>query len=173
MQKQDMKRYRDCKEYRRTAIRELFEETGILLARDQVTGHYLSLSNEEREKGRSALRAGAVKFQPWIHLMGGMNAWPDIGEHLSVIFLGSQSAAQGTGVDLFTFLANQNVCRESSSIHKLDNASVWSSASLLHSILLVFSIFSWLKKGQHRNCRFFRAPSPTSILRILFLGPFL
>lgn len=60
------------------AIRECFEESGILLAkrRDQPN-ELLIISDEDREQGRRAVHQEEVDFQTWVEQRGGT---PDIGE---------------------------------------------------------------------------------------------
>ncbi|KAL2001749.1 hypothetical protein VTN02DRAFT_1303 [Thermoascus thermophilus] len=62
----DPKRHDEAVHYRRAAIRELFEESGILLARDQTTGHMVTLSEAEREKGRHAIHRQETTFIDWL-----------------------------------------------------------------------------------------------------------
>ncbi|KAI1973582.1 hypothetical protein LOZ55_005388 [Ophidiomyces ophidiicola] len=52
--------------YRRAAIRELFEESGILLAKNTATGQMLHVSAEEREKGRHAIHMDKTTFDKWL-----------------------------------------------------------------------------------------------------------
>jgi 8-oxo-dGTP pyrophosphatase MutT (NUDIX family) len=67
----DLERYhRDCGPYRMAAIRETFEETGILLAFDK-NGEVLSLPDEVREQGRMDVHAGRVGFGSWVEGLGG------------------------------------------------------------------------------------------------------
>ena len=59
------------------AIRECFEECGILLAKDKENPEeLLSLSDEEQEEGRHAVHAKRVPFQEWVSQHGGV---PDTG----------------------------------------------------------------------------------------------
>ena len=55
------------------AIRECFEESGILLGRDKslASGALLNLTDEEREKGRHAIHAGKTTFSEWLETVGG------------------------------------------------------------------------------------------------------
>ncbi|WEW58966.1 hypothetical protein PRK78_004434 [Emydomyces testavorans] len=52
--------------YRRAAIRELFEESGILLAKSRTTGRMLHVSPAERERGRHAIHMNEVTFDQWL-----------------------------------------------------------------------------------------------------------
>ncbi|KAK2756970.1 hypothetical protein FQN54_004938 [Arachnomyces sp. PD_36] len=65
------KRHDDAIHYRRAAIRELFEESGILLARDRGTGRLVNVGEKERESGRHRIHRGEVGFQQWL---GGVSA---------------------------------------------------------------------------------------------------
>ena len=68
----DRRRHQDSLVYRTGAIRECFEESGILLARRKDRpGELLSLSDEEREQGRHAVHENKVKFKEWVEQKGG------------------------------------------------------------------------------------------------------
>ena len=70
-------RHQDCMVYRLGAIRECFEETGILLAK-QLTepSKLLELEDGIREEGRHAVHQNKVKFLEWLKEHGG---FPDTG----------------------------------------------------------------------------------------------
>jgi 8-oxo-dGTP pyrophosphatase MutT (NUDIX family) len=71
----DPGRHQDGPAYRMAAIRETFEESGILLAKSKKTGKlFTDISDEEREEGRSAVHAGKVKFAELLEKWG---ATPD------------------------------------------------------------------------------------------------
>lgn len=62
-----------------SAIRECFEECGILLARkkgEKRPGELLILSEEERGRGRQAIHGNEIEFQTWVARHGGS---PDLG----------------------------------------------------------------------------------------------
>lgn len=63
---EDQKRHEDAPWYRNAALRELFEESGILLARDQSTGKLLAVPEREREQGRRAIHQGKITFDKWL-----------------------------------------------------------------------------------------------------------
>ncbi|OCL12315.1 hypothetical protein AOQ84DRAFT_334507, partial [Glonium stellatum] len=66
-------RHEDGEAYRLAAIRETFEESGILLAKNKKTGRLLTeLGDEEREEGRKAVHGGKVKFTEWLAEKGGV-----------------------------------------------------------------------------------------------------
>ncbi|KAF2276612.1 uncharacterized protein EI97DRAFT_377470 [Westerdykella ornata] len=68
-------RHRDGPAYRMAAIRETFEECGILLAKHKDSGKLLSgLSDAEREQGRRAVHSGKTTFPD---LLARWNAVPD------------------------------------------------------------------------------------------------
>jgi 8-oxo-dGTP pyrophosphatase MutT (NUDIX family) len=74
-------RHVDGVAYRRAAIRELFEESGILLAKDKVSGQLIHVNDVERERGRHAIHQGQVKFLDWLRQQNSA-AGPDTGnEH--------------------------------------------------------------------------------------------
>ncbi len=74
---EDPQRHRDGKAYRLGAIRECFEESGLLLAREKNgAGALLNVSEELREKGRHAIHEGNVLFRDWVDQCGGV---PDTG----------------------------------------------------------------------------------------------
>jgi len=55
------------------AIRECFEESGILLAkRGDGSGKLLEVPEEVREKGRTDIHSGKVKFLDWVREQGGV-----------------------------------------------------------------------------------------------------
>ncbi|CZR55518.1 related to NUDIX family hydrolase [Phialocephala subalpina] len=66
-------RHLDGRPYRLGAIRECFEESGILLAkRKDGGGELLDVEEEVREKGRKDVHAGRVRFEDWVESMGGV-----------------------------------------------------------------------------------------------------
>ncbi|KXJ96179.1 hypothetical protein Micbo1qcDRAFT_231272 [Microdochium bolleyi] len=73
----DPKRHQDSLQYRLAAIRETFEESGILLARPtgKKDGPLLSLPAAERDKARRAIYKNEVRFVDWLKSVGGE---PDI-----------------------------------------------------------------------------------------------
>lgn len=73
----DIRIHDDSRPYRIAAIRECFEESGILLAkRREQPNELLVLSHEDREQGRCAVHQEEVDFQAWVEQRGGT---PDIG----------------------------------------------------------------------------------------------
>ncbi len=71
-------RHVDGPAYRLTAIRETFEESGILLARPRGAqeSSLLRLSDEETRQGRLAVANEKVRFEEWLAGVGGV---PDSG----------------------------------------------------------------------------------------------
>lgn len=64
-------RHADGPAYRMAAIRETFEECGILLAKSKKTGKlFTEISDEEREEGRRAVHAGTTKFSDLLDKWG-------------------------------------------------------------------------------------------------------
>ncbi|KAL9613138.1 MAG: hypothetical protein Q9167_002303 [Letrouitia subvulpina] len=64
----DVKLHEDSKAYRLGAIRECFEESGILLARNRERPDQLLQLNEvEREWGRHAVHNNKIIFTDWVH----------------------------------------------------------------------------------------------------------
>ncbi|OJJ33057.1 hypothetical protein ASPWEDRAFT_61221 [Aspergillus wentii DTO 134E9] len=61
----DPKRH-DAIWYRRAALRELFEGSGILLARDTASGAMLHVSDAKRGEGRRAIHAQKTTFAQWL-----------------------------------------------------------------------------------------------------------
>lgn len=57
--------------YRIGAIRETFEESGILLAKKE-DGSLLEVEEGVREKARKEIHAGKLKFQDWVKSLGGV-----------------------------------------------------------------------------------------------------
>ncbi|OJJ02407.1 hypothetical protein ASPVEDRAFT_83913 [Aspergillus versicolor CBS 583.65] len=74
---EDVKRHEDASWYRNAAIRELFEESGILLAKDQSSGKMLAVREEERDKGRREIHQKKTTFSEWLQKQN-TAAVPDI-----------------------------------------------------------------------------------------------
>jgi hypothetical protein len=53
------------------AIRETFEESGILLARNNGFGRLIEVPEAEREAGRKAVHADQIPFEKWLAQKGG------------------------------------------------------------------------------------------------------
>lgn len=70
----DPKRHVDSEVYRLCAVRETFEETGILLAKKD--GKLIDVPQEEREAARKQVHARKLKFVDWVKSLG---AEPDTG----------------------------------------------------------------------------------------------
>ncbi|CAE7030482.1 hypothetical protein CFE70_004185 [Pyrenophora teres f. teres 0-1] len=69
----DPARHRDGPAYRMAAVRETFEECGILLAKSKKTGKlFTEISDEEREQGRKDVHSGKVKFGDLLESWGAM-----------------------------------------------------------------------------------------------------
>ena len=72
-------RHLDSDVYRRAAIRETFEESGILLAkRHKHDTHLIAVRNSKRERVRKAVHANELKLTDWLAERG---AELDIGMH--------------------------------------------------------------------------------------------
>ncbi|KAI9801844.1 MAG: hypothetical protein M1833_002158 [Piccolia ochrophora] len=69
-------RHEDGPAYRLAAIRECFEESGILLARRKDSAALLELDDESTAKGRVAVHNDEVRFTEWLDSHGGV---PDTG----------------------------------------------------------------------------------------------
>lgn len=78
---EDHARHEDAPSYRRAAIRELFEESGILLAKERSSGKMLVVDEETRENGRRLIHQNKVTFAEWLSQQNA-TAEPDIGESL-------------------------------------------------------------------------------------------
>lgn len=64
-------RHQDGPAYRLAAVRETFEESGILLAKSKKTGKlFTEISDAEREEGRRAVHAGTQKFTALLEKWG-------------------------------------------------------------------------------------------------------
>ena len=61
----------DSEIYRLAAIRETFEESGILLARNNGFGRLIEVEDQEREDGRRKVHSGEVDFRKWLAGKGG------------------------------------------------------------------------------------------------------
>ncbi|GAB7365125.1 hypothetical protein MBLNU230_g6214t1 [Neophaeotheca triangularis] len=64
-------RHVDSEIYRLAAIRETFEESGILLARNNGFGRLLEIPEAEREEGRKLVHGDTTKFTDWLAKKGG------------------------------------------------------------------------------------------------------
>ncbi|KAL8840892.1 MAG: hypothetical protein Q9170_001156 [Blastenia crenularia] len=70
---EDNRVHEDNPAYRMGAIRECFEESGILLARSRNNpSNLLQLTKEEQDKGRHAVHKKKVGFNDWVHSHGGI-----------------------------------------------------------------------------------------------------
>ncbi|KAJ5590562.1 hypothetical protein N7450_004534 [Penicillium hetheringtonii] len=67
----------DSPSYRRAAIRELFEESGILLAKDKASGKMLVVDEATRENGRRLIHQNKITFIDWLKQQN-VSAEPDI-----------------------------------------------------------------------------------------------
>ncbi|KAE8131879.1 hypothetical protein BDV38DRAFT_262833 [Aspergillus pseudotamarii] len=63
---EDPKRHDDAIWYRNAALRELFEESGILLAKDRNSGKMLAVPEHKREEGRKKIHRNEVTFTEWL-----------------------------------------------------------------------------------------------------------
>lgn len=69
----DPRRHVDGPAYRLGAIRECFEESGILLAkRNDGSGAILEVAEDVREQARKDIYAGKLKFADWVKSQGGI-----------------------------------------------------------------------------------------------------
>jgi 8-oxo-dGTP pyrophosphatase MutT (NUDIX family) len=64
-------RHVDSDIYRMAAIRETFEESGIILARNAGFGRLIEVPEAEREEGRREVHSNKVKFEKWLAGKGG------------------------------------------------------------------------------------------------------
>ncbi|WPH01676.1 Hypothetical protein R9X50_00452700 [Acrodontium crateriforme] len=64
-------RHVDSDVYRMAAVRETFEESGILLARNNGFGRLIEVSEKEREEGRKLVHGNKVPFTKWLAQKGG------------------------------------------------------------------------------------------------------
>ncbi|KAK0960466.1 hypothetical protein LTS01_020891 [Friedmanniomyces endolithicus] len=64
-------RHVDNPVYRLAAVRETFEESGILLARNNGFGRLLEVPEVEREEGRKLVHGNRVPFTTWLAQKGG------------------------------------------------------------------------------------------------------
>ena len=70
-------RHEDSRVYRLGAIRECFEESGILLAKQSRNPELLlEVNDEERDRARHEIHENKLKFQEWVQKKGGV---PDVG----------------------------------------------------------------------------------------------
>ena len=67
----DVRRHEDSEPYRIGAIRECFEETGILLAKKRGSEELLELSDKDRERARHAVHSEKIRFRDWLNGIGG------------------------------------------------------------------------------------------------------
>ncbi|CAG8007947.1 unnamed protein product [Penicillium salamii] len=74
---EDLARHEDSPTYRRAAIRELFEESGILLAKNRTSGRMIAVDEPTREAGRRLIHQNRATFDEWL-LKQDAHAEPDI-----------------------------------------------------------------------------------------------
>lgn len=65
----DADRHVDGPAYRLGAIRECFEESGLLLAKKD--GHLVAVEDQERDTARKQIHSGRLKFKDWVEGLGG------------------------------------------------------------------------------------------------------
>jgi 8-oxo-dGTP pyrophosphatase MutT (NUDIX family) len=70
-------RHFDGPAYRLAAVRETFEESGILLARNKQ-GQPIHLPPKQIESGRKAIHGDKMRFSDWLEKIGGE---PDVGAY--------------------------------------------------------------------------------------------
>lgn len=87
-------RHDDSEVYRMAAVRETFEESGILLARNNGFGRLIEVPEAEREEGRQAVHSNSISFPDWLAKKGGR---ADIGEWQAVTPIGSTAKAMQMG----------------------------------------------------------------------------
>ncbi|KAI6835920.1 hypothetical protein KC340_g5104 [Hortaea werneckii] len=68
---QTPERHEDSDIYRLAAIRETFEESGILLARNAGFGRLIEVAQAEREEGRRLVHSNQIPFTQWLAQKGG------------------------------------------------------------------------------------------------------
>lgn len=64
-------RHEDSEMYRMAAIRETFEESGILLARNNGFGRLIEVPQDQREEGRKLVHGNQIPFTKWLAQKGG------------------------------------------------------------------------------------------------------
>jgi len=64
-------RHVDSEIYRMAAIRETFEESGIVLARNSGFGRLIEVPEAEREEGRRLVHSDKIPFEKWLAGKGG------------------------------------------------------------------------------------------------------
>jgi 8-oxo-dGTP pyrophosphatase MutT (NUDIX family) len=64
-------RHVDSEIYRMAAIRETFEESGIILARNSGFGRLIEVPEAEREEGRRLVHSNKIPFEKWLASKGG------------------------------------------------------------------------------------------------------
>ncbi|CAG7926469.1 unnamed protein product [Penicillium olsonii] len=74
---EDLGRHEDSPSYRRAAIRELFEESGILLAKNRNSGKMIAVDEPTREAGRRLIHQNKATFDEWLKEQDA-HAQPDI-----------------------------------------------------------------------------------------------
>jgi len=74
--------HKESEAYRLAAVRETFEESGLLLARKRDESELLSVPSEVLEVGRKEVHGNRTRFIDWLQTIGGT---PDLGEFPSQI----------------------------------------------------------------------------------------
>lgn len=104
---EDPARHQDGRPYRLGAVRETFEETGVLLARGSG-GALLSLPAAERDAARKRIYANEISFEEWLKIVGGE---ADLGEHSM------------TSIDTLSPRTNYWLFRKPASLYTVDHTT--------------------------------------------------
>ncbi|KAL1304058.1 hypothetical protein AAFC00_000494 [Neodothiora populina] len=67
----ELSRHFDSEQYRLAAVRETFEESGILLARNNGFGRLIEVPQDELNEGRKKVHSGEIAFTKWLSQKGG------------------------------------------------------------------------------------------------------
>ena len=67
----DTSRHDDSRAYRLAAIRETFEESGIVLAKNNGFGRLIEIEENDREQGRKKTHNKEIQFEKWLASKGG------------------------------------------------------------------------------------------------------
>jgi 8-oxo-dGTP pyrophosphatase MutT (NUDIX family) len=134
----DLARHQDSRPYRLGAIRETFEESGILLARDVRGGKgnsegLLSLPAAERDAARKMIYANEIQFEEWLKSVGGE---VDLG--MPIITCKGDDLVLGSILSLGGLTRN---CRQLAPVYSLDNTSSHAEAVYYADVSIYAALF--------------------------------
>jgi 8-oxo-dGTP pyrophosphatase MutT (NUDIX family) len=140
---EDLARHQDGRPYRLGAVRETFEETGVLLARSSGGG-LLSLPAAERDAARKRIYANEISFEEWLKTVGGE---ADLGEYPML------------SIDTMSQRTNYWLLRKPTTLHTVDHTTSYAKEIYYPNVSLHASTI-WLGSILTRCIRHRRGSQP-------------